>query len=109
MAALVWGANGNAPKLWIAGFNASPFLRGWDGPAVSLEQKENSNAASGGGREYLPGMESVSFKANGNLSVEGGTALDHPDELLNSRFGGVDAPLSLSPITGAEGDVAFTF
>jgi hypothetical protein len=109
MSALVYGANGNAPKLWIAGFNASPFLRSWSGPNVSLEQQENTNAASGGGKEYLPGLESVSFKADGNLSIEGGTALDHPDEFLNARFGGVDAPISISPITGAEGDLAFTF
>ncbi len=93
--------------------NAKLFFGGYDmsGDVNALalkygaDLKESTNFASGGFRERKPGLKDVTFAHAGFWNGGAGNI----DDTLFADLALADVPMTLSPMTGAEGDVAYSF
>ncbi len=91
-------------KLFFGGYDMSGDIS-----ALALKYgaaaKESTTLASAGFREYKPGLKDVTFQHEGFWNGGAGNV----DDTLFGEIAVVDVPMSICPLTGAEGDVAFTF
>jgi hypothetical protein len=99
MAELVWT---NA-KLWLDGYDLSGSMN-----AIALEHSAElvDNTAFGDAtRSRLGGLKNITMQADGYWN--GGA--DQVDDVLFSRVGQTQIPVTLGPIAGADGEVGYGF
>ncbi len=90
-------------KLWVGEFELSGSLNRM---ALSIAQELVENTVFGMvGKSRLPGQLRPSMQHAGFWNP--GT--DLPDEILSAKLALPDIPVTISPLAGAEGDVAYSF
>lgn len=94
------------PRAWVAGFDLSTYIASFKMGAVR-EEKDATTIGDSGVRGRLAGMRGGMVELGGFYDVTGALG---PDDVLFSRVGTVDIPISFSPTnnSGAEGEVAYT-
>lgn len=91
-------------KLWFDGLDLSGDISAM-ALTYGCELKDDTTFGSGGARSRQPGLKNVDLQHEGfwNPGVGG------IDELLFAKIGATHKPMSIGPLTGAEGELGFTF
>ena len=90
-------------KVWLDSMDLTGDLN-----AVAIEQSVDMQEATTFGSDTKlskPGMRSVKASLSGLINLGAGFS----EEFLSSKIGLVDVPMSVGPMTGAEGEPGFSF
>lgn len=91
-------------KLWLAGYDLSGDMNAL-GLTYAAELQENTTFGSDT-RTRAGGLKTIVAQHEGLWNANGS---DGPDDVLFSRIGASNVPMSVAPTTGAAGEVAYTF
>lgn len=91
-------------KLYLAGYDLSGAVNQL-GLTHEAEIKDQTTFASAGFREKVAGLKTVTMEHNGLWDAGTGTV----DDALFTAIGAAEQPVSVAPLTGADGELAYIF